>query len=454
MGGKYHYKLRPEALGKDSPPLIVFDINNKPFRPLTEFYQYELGRLSNKTAISYLQSLLPFFNWIQQYGYYQGRKVIWTDVPDSIRAVVRTYLIDNMNCKVQEHYNGTFNFVHLTHKSPSTVRHFLSALKSFYNSMIQKKLYHFQNPFIDFSYKLLNEMESAIELQINNRTRMPDIAGTEEPKNYRRVTNSYYKIVGDTWIPNIIDDNSLPSQILSGGEKIHWKLRDQVIARLLFETGARASEVIEVTIGDYRRRPSVREMNTFSKGSYKKRVKFLYFTDDTAILLRRYIEGERKVYDKNKLGFTELPDEAPLFLTERGTPYTYQAWYPNWCKACISAKLKVNPHKTRHWYVTQTLRFIYETSKNEADIQLHIRELISYMNWKSKETITVYEHYFDLKKHLETQEQFFVKMEKETENYLRNKKIVHKENLTSSKLNSIKEPPIKDPLENFLLGLE
>lgn len=46
----------------------------------------------------------------------------------SIRAVVRTYLIDNMNCKVQEHYNGTFNFVHLTHKSPSTVRHFLSAL--------------------------------------------------------------------------------------------------------------------------------------------------------------------------------------------------------------------------------------------------------------------------------------------------------------------------------------
>jgi len=35
MGGKYHYKLRPEALGKDSPPLIVFDINNKPFRPLT-----------------------------------------------------------------------------------------------------------------------------------------------------------------------------------------------------------------------------------------------------------------------------------------------------------------------------------------------------------------------------------------------------------------------------------
>lgn len=73
------------------------------------------------------------------------------------------------------------------------------------------------------------------------------------------------------------------------------------------------------------------------------------------------------------------------------------------------------------------------------------------MNWKSKETITVYEHYFDFKKHLETQEQFFVKMEKETENYLRNKKIVHEENLTSSKSNSISESPTKEPLDFFFI---
>ncbi|PIJ96232.1 hypothetical protein [Lysinibacillus sphaericus] len=129
MDGKYHYKLRPETLGEDYPPLIVFDSNNTPFRPLTEFYQYELVRLSNKTAISYLQSLLPFFNWSKQHGYYQGRKVIWTDIPDAIRDVVRSYLIDKMNCKVQKHYKGTFNFVHITNKSPSTVRHFLISIK-------------------------------------------------------------------------------------------------------------------------------------------------------------------------------------------------------------------------------------------------------------------------------------------------------------------------------------
>ncbi|AVK84831.1 integrase [Lysinibacillus sp. B2A1] len=450
MDGKYHYKLRPEGLGEDYPPLLVFDTNNKPFRPLTEFYQYELGRLSNQSAISYLQSLLPYFNWIKQHGYYQGMKVTWTDLPEIIRDVVRTYLIDNLNCKVQEHYNKTFNFVHLTHKSPSTVRHFLSALKSFYNSMIQKKLYHFQNPLIDSSYKLSNKIESSIELQVNKRTRMPDIAGTEEPKNYRRTTNSYYKIVGDKWIPNIIDDISLPAQILSGGERIHWKLRDHVIARLLFETGARASEVVEVTIGDYRKRQSIREMNTFNKGSFGKRVKFLYFTDDTAILLKRYINSERKVHDNNNLGFNDLPDEAPLFLTIRGTPYTYQAWYPNWCKACRAAKLNINPHKTRHWYVTQTLRIIYETSRNEADIQLHIRELISYMNWKSKETIEVYEHYFEVNNHLEIQEQFFLKMKKDTESYLGNKKVInYEENLTSDL-----ELSIEEPLEEFLIGLE
>ncbi len=453
MIGKYQYKIRPEGLGKDYPPLIVFDSNNKPFVPLTEFYRYELGRLSERSAISYLQALLPFFNWIGRHGYYQGGKVNWLSSPEAIRGAVRSYLIENMNCKVQEHYKGTFSFVQITHKSPSTVRHFLSALKSFYNFMIQKKSYNFQNPLIDSTFKYLNEIESKIELQVNNRTRMPNIAGTEEPKKYRSMTDSYYKIVGDKWTPEIIDDISLPAQILNGGKQIHWRIRDQLIARLLFETGARASEVIGVTIGDYRSRQSFREMNTFSKGSFGKRVKFLHFSDDTAILLKRYINGERKVNDKRNLDFNELPDQSPLFLTERGTPYIYQAWYPNWCKACRAVGLNVNPHKTRHWYVTQTLRTIYEISSNEAEIQRHIRELISYMKWKSKETVEVYEHYFDVKKHLEIQEQFLLKMEKETESYQQSKRVIKKnEESFTSEINT--KSQIKEPFEEFLSGLE
>ncbi len=32
--------------------MFVFDSNNKPFRPLTEFYNYELGRLSERRSFN------------------------------------------------------------------------------------------------------------------------------------------------------------------------------------------------------------------------------------------------------------------------------------------------------------------------------------------------------------------------------------------------------------------
>ena len=44
-----------------------------------------------------------------------------------------------------------------------------------------------------------------------------------------------------------------------------------IIARMLFETGARVSEVIELTVGDYRERKSHQEVITFNKGSHDKR---------------------------------------------------------------------------------------------------------------------------------------------------------------------------------------
>ena len=63
---------------------------------------------------------------------------------------------------------------------------------------------------------------------------------------------------------------------------------------MLFETGARASEVIELTIGDYRARKSFEEVSTFNKGSHGRRVKFLRFNKDTTKLLFQYINQERK----------------------------------------------------------------------------------------------------------------------------------------------------------------
>lgn len=69
-----------------------------------------------------------------------------------------------------------------------------------------------------------------------------------------------------------------------------------------------------------------------SKGSHGRRVKFFRFSTDTATLLRRYIDGERRSHDRTNLrladylraGNDKLTDlnEVPLFLSTRGMVLT------------------------------------------------------------------------------------------------------------------------------------
>ena len=77
---------------------------------------------------------------------------------------------------------------------------------------------------------------------------MPAVGGTEEPLEHRRLTDSYFKILNEEWQPKIIDDPHLPFQVYQAGKNINWSQRETVISRMLFETGARASEIIELTI--------------------------------------------------------------------------------------------------------------------------------------------------------------------------------------------------------------
>lgn len=104
---------------------------------LTDFYHDCKGRISESSALSYLQNLLPFFTWLDVYSKYQGETVHWNDEPDAIRVAIEDYLMNEMACKVRE--KDSFRFVNRTHKSPNTVNRFLSSLKSFYKSMNQLK---------------------------------------------------------------------------------------------------------------------------------------------------------------------------------------------------------------------------------------------------------------------------------------------------------------------------
>ena len=114
--------------------------------------------------------------------------------------------------------------------------------------------------------------------------------------------------------------------IYKAGKDSKWKLRDEIIITMLFQTGARAREVIELTFGDYRARCDKAEFSTFNKGSHGKRTKFLKVDNDTLKLLDRYIHGARKKVDKSGLNMNDIPDEIPIFLNQHGNPYTYDAF--------------------------------------------------------------------------------------------------------------------------------
>jgi len=70
--------------------------------------------------------------------------------------------------------------------------------------------------------------------------RIPEVSGVIHPRK-QRLSDSYFKLVGETWIPQVIDDPEFPARVLSGGQSVGWHLQEQCIARILFESGCRVT---------------------------------------------------------------------------------------------------------------------------------------------------------------------------------------------------------------------
>ncbi|BAU28532.1 site-specific recombinase XerD [Aneurinibacillus soli] len=450
MKNGYYHMYCPKDV-QSRYKLLVFDETNKPFLPLTDFYDDVSRKISKSSALSYLQSLLPFFTWMDRYSNYQGERVTWSYHPEAIRVAVEDYLMNEMACKVRE--KDSFRFVKLSNKSPNTVHRFLSALKSFYKSLITLRQYMYANPLID-SHAILDDYKVHTEGVRENKPRMPAEAGTEDPLVHRRLTDSYFKLINEEWQPEIIDDPFLYHKVKQAGNQANWSLREKVIARMLFETGARASEVIELTIGDYRSRKSFQEVNTFNKGSHGRRVKFLRFSKDTVKLLFQYINQERKKFDPLGRDFDFLPNDEPMFLTERGTPFNYQAWYPHWNKVITLLDMRLNPHKTRHWFVTISMREIYNISKNDVEIAQRKNELITYMKWKQKDTIEVYEHHFDEESHRNLHDKMLENMTEKEKEYMEQSKRKRTKKTVLNVLEIEKETELDTDIQALLDGLE
>lgn len=420
-GAGYQVAPNPSST-RGTYPVLVLDGSRRLHLPLTVFAKEAPGWVDDKTARQYLSSILPFFAFLDAGHDRVAAGRTWDTEPQGVRGAVVDYLNRQYCCKVRQHRLG-FQLVTPTAGTRSTVHVFLAGLKLYYQVACSLEIYMFSNPLQDQA--ALAAVVTAQQAP-DAPPRMPDVSGVVAPRRRARLTDSYFRLQGTEWKPQIVDDPTLPARVLAGGRTLKgWQLREDCITRVLFESGARVSEVLGLTLGDWARRSLLQEATCFSKGSHGRRVKFLRFSADTAKLVRRYVDTDRRHLDARGYGVmehlraAEAGDEdlfcIPLFLSarrQRLSGQTYRQHY--WNPACVAAGINVDIHQARHWYVTMAIREIYETARDAAEVQRRKRELVEYMGWKSGEQVLgAYEHYFDAARHAEIQDQLHARLDAE-----------------------------------------
>lgn len=414
---------RPEGVASRYRYLVV-DLTGLPHKALTRFFDRAQQELTEGAARTYLNAILPFFEYLETDPWRRRRGDRWDVSPVEVRESVRDYLMQWLGCKVRP--QGSFQSVRLTAASPSTVRVFLSGLKCFYRHAIELGLYEHESPLLDRVAFMQQQVSREAEREQRGRPVMPQLSGVEEPASRRRPSDNYFRVVDDDWVPVPIDDPKLPLRVLEGVRLASLGLRDLVVVRMIFESGARVSEVLGLTVGDWRKRGMKREATAFSKGSRGRRVKFLRFSHETTKLLHRYVREERRQLDPYGRTLDQLQDTDPLFLSARKRAYGYKAFIPRWNAACKAVGLDLNVHGLRHWYVTQAMREIYESSSTQAEVERRKEELVRYMAWRSPTTLEAYEHYFEAWQHAEIQDRLLRRIYARDSRYARTSSVARR----------------------------
>ena len=407
------FRVIPRPVSVNSPfVLVVVDAAGRPHLPLTTFYHRLQQQLADGTARTYLNSILAFFTYLTMDAWRQQRSDQWNSPPDAIQEAVRDYLVEWQHCKVQP--KNTYAFVTLTAHTPSTIRLFLAALKQFYAIMIWEGHYTYTNPLLDAATRFLQELERE---ESKGRHRMPQVSGVEDPVAVHQSEN-FFRLAKDPWEVTPVDDPTLGKTLVEGFVKAGLCLRDQIVVRMALESGARISEILQLTVGDWRELGCNQEVRACSKGSRGRRVKRLRFSSTTARMLRQYLNTDRVAVDLKQRRFDQLSDGDPMFLSQRQKPYGYEAFKPHWKKLCQTVNITLNIHAMRHWYITMSMRIIATEAKSSAEIVLRKEELVRYMAWRSPETLKTYENYFKSIGHYAVQNQVHESLAKDVKVYL------------------------------------
>lgn len=410
---KYYSVTVELASGKR---VAVFDEKGEPCPTLSEFAQIARRHVTQSSAKVYLAHLLRFANWLVDSENLD--LVALKPLPKPrLRQLVENFLRESFGCRIRDGAGGRKLVVARASNKPG-VSTALAALKLFFRLGCERGWVRAQNPLgivTVGSDKKLGTSDYGDK--VLPREKMPQKSGVVPPVVKRHpLTASYLVVQGKDWVPQILDDDDFPARVYSAGEAYGWSLRDQVVTRLLFESGARVSEVCSLTFGDWSISDYRTEANCKNKGSGEVREKWIRFSHQTERLITKYIRQERAaLYSQDGNAHFKclkaLSDEEartmPIFITQQKnalTADTYRSttWYP----VCRYAGIKARVHQIRHWYVTRAISLIYRSKLSETETTRKIQQLIKYMGWRSGEqTMEAYQHFFNANEHRELQDE-------------------------------------------------
>lgn len=393
-------------------PIQVVDESGSPHLELSVYASKARETLSPKSVPVYLGEIIRLFSWSREDRILKEENLSLLGPANEVRRILTDYLTADCKCVVRHREDSgvtTFITVRRTNETRVNVNVTLAAMKHFYSVLLSCDLYRGIHPLISeqLSKSLSNIFEAhQLRFEIEHGRKSPtNSGGVDDNWRHRlRYSTNYFQIADGEWRPKLIDDSSLPSATYRAGADT-WKLRDTIIARMLFESGARVGEVVTRTFDDWLKHSCLNRMDSDSKGSHGNRVKSIVFKTETATLLRRYFNTERAASERGS--FKSLADlqsavrhgrldarSVPIFLTTNGRPYTASAFRDYyWRPAMTRAGLKCQPHQARHWFVTTALAHIDEVSISNADREKRRSELVSYMAWRSgPEMLTTYDH--------------------------------------------------------------
>ena len=401
-------KIRRIKGSPGAPYEVVFvDQQGHLLAALTEWYRVRSGQGPTSTRDTYLACLLSFFAFLSEKG------CAWNAAPEQLRPVLIDFYRERLGCLIRPDRGRERIEVLPTRDTPlqeSTLQVLRSALRDFYLVMRDERLYAFPHP---LTSETLMHLKCLHEQAIFNAG-APDHAGIrgETHERSRRLPTAFIRYPkAREWVPDLRKEladvrTGIHAVLDAMMESPGLSCREKIILELLRNTGARLHELVLLTVGGYRNQGIAGQAQVVSKGSLGREIKTIYFVHHPRVmqLFAHYLEHVRPGWDtQGRRRLDGLESEEPLFLTERGTPYSVKSFYYHWYKHAPRFRslcaVTFSPHDIRHLFITEFLIMLRQAcgaGTDHFDPERYQREREAFgstiMGWQSAHTIDVYDH--------------------------------------------------------------